>query len=91
MASSDSAVSDEVMTVKVFSPREVYYEGPAQSFSAENDTGKFDILPLHHSFISLLKAGKIIIGLHNDQQKILDIEKGLLRVRDNKVTVFLDV
>lgn len=50
-----------------------------------------DGLPLHHSFISLLKAGKIIIGLHNDQQKILDIEKGLLRVKDNKVTVFLDV
>jgi F-type H+-transporting ATPase subunit epsilon len=91
MASSEADLSDQVMAVKVFSPREVYYDGPAISLSAENDTGKFDILPLHHSFISLLKAGNVTIGLHDDKQKVLAIEKGLLRVKDNKVTVFLDV
>lgn len=79
------------MTVKVFSPREVYYYGPAESLTAANETGPFDILPLHHSFISLLTPGKISIGLTKDKRKDIEITKGLLRVKNNEVVVFLDV
>jgi F0F1-type ATP synthase epsilon subunit len=82
---------DETMSVKIFSPREVYYDGAAKSLSASNDTGHFDILPLHHSFITLLNTGTVTVGMHNGQQKVLEIEKGLLRVKNNEAVVFLDV
>jgi len=82
---------DEVLSVKIFSPREVYFDGEAQSLTASNDTGTFDILPLHHSFITLLNSGTITVGLADGKQKVLEIEKGLLRLKNNQAVVFLDV
>lgn len=83
--------SQDLLTVKIFSPREVYFDGPAQSLSASNDTGQFDILPLHHSFITLLNAGVITVVQKTGEPKVLEIEKGLLRVKNNQAVVFLDV
>lgn len=79
------------LTVKVFSSRETYYDGSARYVSAANGTGTFDILPLHHSFISLLLPGELKIGLKDGRDKAISIQKGLLRVRNNEVVVFLDV
>lgn len=86
-----AATPEEVMSVKIFSPREVYFDGLAVSLSAANDTGHFDILPLHHSFITLLNAGTVTVGLSSGQQKVVEINKGLLRVKNNQAVVFLDV
>lgn len=83
--------SEHFLSVKIFSPREVYYDGKAQSLSAANDTGYFDILPLHHSFITLLNAGAVTVVQQTGQSKIFEIEKGLLRVKNNQAVVFLDV
>lgn len=82
---------ETLLSVKIFSPREVYYDGKARSLSASNDTGQFDILPLHHSFITLLNAGTITVVQQSGQSKKLEIEKGLLRVKNNQAVVFLDV
>lgn len=79
------------MSVKVFSPYQVYYEGPAQSLSAENDTGPFDILPRHHNFMTLVNEGEITIRTEESEDKRLRISKGVLHARSNKVTVFLDI
>tara|TARA_Y100001970_G_scaffold229659_1_gene284929 strand:- start:198 stop:476 length:279 start_codon:yes stop_codon:yes gene_type:complete len=87
----DITESEKSMAVKVFSPREVYYDGVAESFTAANETGRFDILPLHHSFITLLTPGVISIGIEKNKKKEIEISKGLLRVKNNQVVVFLDV
>lgn len=79
------------MSVKVFSPYQVYYEGPAQSLSAVNDTGPFDILPKHHNFMTLVNEGEITIRVEGSEDKRLRISKGVLHARHNMVTVFLDV
>jgi len=79
------------LSVKIFSPREVYYDGKAQSLSAANDTGHFDILPLHHSFITLLNASTVTVVQQAGQSRVLEIEKGLLRVKNNQAVVFLDI
>lgn len=83
--------NETFLFVKIFSPREVYYDGKAQSLSASNDTGHFDILPLHHSFITLLNTGTVTVVQPTGQSKVLEIEKGLLRVKNNQAVVFLDV
>lgn len=77
--------------VKVFSPYENYFEGEAQSISAENDTGAFDILPKHHNFMTLVNEGEIVIRQINSGETRLRIAKGVMHVRDDKVTVFLGV
>ncbi|HSX47046.1 MAG TPA: hypothetical protein VLF87_03615, partial [Patescibacteria group bacterium] len=51
----------EHMHVKVYAPFKVYYDGEAESISAENDTGPFDILRKHHNFMTLLNPGDIVV------------------------------
>lgn len=80
-----------VIQVKVYSAYQTYYDGPAKSISAENDTGPFDVLPRHHNFMTLVNAGEVIIRIEGEDDKKLRIERGVMHVRRNKVTLFLDV
>jgi F0F1-type ATP synthase epsilon subunit len=79
------------MQVKVYAPFQIYFDSSAESLSATNDTGPFDILPHHKNFMSLLKAGDITVRQKDKPDFNLQIERGVLHVRSNKVTVFLDV
>lgn len=78
------------MHVKVYSPFKVYFDEEAESISAINDTGPFDILPRHHNFMTLLSAGEIIIRAPRGEQKIR-ISRAIMHVKADKVIVFLDV
>ena len=67
----------------------VYFDDDVTAVSSFNDVGLFDILPMHENFISLIK-NKII--LHNKQGvKELKIDQGLLKVRNNKVDIYLGI
>jgi F0F1-type ATP synthase epsilon subunit len=78
------------MHVKVYAPFKVYYDGLAESISAENDTGPFDILPRHHNFMTLLSAGDIVIK-NGEQEEKVTITRGIMHVKADEVIVFLDV
>jgi hypothetical protein len=77
--------------VKVYSPYQTYYDAAAKSISAENDTGPFDILPRHHNFMTLVNPCEVIIRIDNAEDKKIRISRGVMHVRSNKVTLFLDV
>jgi F0F1-type ATP synthase epsilon subunit len=81
-----------VMHVKVYSPFKTYYDEESYSLSGVNGTGPFDILPRHHNFISLLSPCELVIKpvVGKTEQKIR-ISAGLMHVKADKVTVFLDV
>ncbi|QQS19964.1 hypothetical protein IPL85_00675 [Candidatus Saccharibacteria bacterium] len=78
------------MFVKVYAPYKVYFEGQAISISAQNQTGPFDILPHHHSFITLLVPCDIVVRTDKDEEKIR-IQNGIMHVKSDSVVVFLDV
>ncbi len=65
----------------------IIYDGQATAVSSFNDVGLFDVLPLHENFISLVKD-KIIIH-DNSGQKEFKINNGLLKVKDDKVDIYL--
>lgn len=79
------------LTVKIFSPSVDYFDGQAEMLSAVNKTGAFDVLPLHHNFITLLNPGTIRVLDDKNKEKVVEITVGLLHVKDNVATVFLDV
>ena len=83
--------SKNTMQVKIYAPFKVYYSGEAVSLSAANETGPFDVLPGHKNFMSLLKPGDVTVRQKDQQDFNLKIDKAVLHVRENKVTVFLDV
>lgn len=76
--------------VKVYSPFRVYYDGEANSVSAVNLTGPFDVLPGHKNFMSLLTEGDIVVRSNKGEERI-KTDRGVMHVRRNRVTVFLDV
>lgn len=76
--------------LKVWSPYRVYFDEAAYSVSAVNTTGPFDILPKHHNFITLLEPCEVAINGVTGVRRIR-ISGGLMHVRGDEITVFLNV
>jgi F0F1-type ATP synthase epsilon subunit len=87
---ADSNEGRPVMTVKVYAPFQMYFEGEAYSLTAENETGPFDILPKHHNFLCMLVPCELIIKTAEDDKHI-KISRALMHVKAETVTVFVDV
>ena len=79
------------MSVKVYAPFQVYFEGDAYSVSAVNDTGPFDILPRHRNFLCMLVPCTLTIEPVSAKTKSIKIHRALMRVESDRVVVFMDV
>ena len=86
-----TADAQPVMTVKVYAPFKVYFEGRAASVSAASATGPFDILPRHHNFLTLLIPGEVIVRPEKGEEQKIRISGGIMHVKEDQVIVFLDV
>jgi F0F1-type ATP synthase epsilon subunit len=86
-----SSQTSPIMQVKIYAPFKVYYDAPANSVSAKNGTGAFDILPHHKNFISLLQPCDVVVRADGKPDYILPITRGIMHVKADKTTVFLDV
>lgn len=66
------------------------FKGEAEAVSSQNQLGKFDILPQHTNFITLIFDN---LTIHTpDKEKIsYKFKRGVLEVSDNKVNIFLGV
>jgi F0F1-type ATP synthase epsilon subunit len=81
------------MHIKVYSPFQVYYDEESYSISGENATGPFDILPRHHNFMTLLEPSvlKIQTAEGQNSERKIRISGGLMHVKADRVTIFLDI
>jgi F0F1-type ATP synthase epsilon subunit len=71
-------------------PFHVYYEGPARVVSAKNRVGKFDVLPGHADFFSVMSPGDIVI--ETDSEVItFPTTGGIVGVRDDEVMLFVNL
>jgi F-type H+-transporting ATPase subunit epsilon len=81
---------NEVLYLKVISPAELLYEGDAKVVSALNESGPFDVLYGHTNFFSVLKQCAVVVDTGEVKQEF-PISHGLIKVHDNKVTVYADI
>ncbi|HET7529068.1 MAG TPA: hypothetical protein VFJ84_02470 [Candidatus Saccharimonadales bacterium] len=79
------------MKVKIYAPFKIYFDGPGTSVTALNRVGPFDVLPGHHSFISLLEPGEITVRQPSQQDFKMNVNRGVIHVKADEVKVFLDV
>lgn len=84
-------VAAKPMHVKVYAPFRTYYDGEADSLSAVNKTGPFDILSHHKNFMSLLTPCTITIRKKDQPDFSLKVTHGVIHVKADQTTVFLDV
>lgn len=71
-------------------PFNVYYEGAAESVTATNRVGEFDILPGHADFFSVLSPCEVVIKGDGDPVAF-NINAGMITVRNNDVMLFVNM
>ncbi len=82
------SATEPLLKVKVLSPTQSFYEGPAVSVSAINKVGPFDVLANHANFFSLLTKGDIVVNTGN-QSLTFPITHGIIKVHSNLITLFV--
>ncbi len=78
------------LNVVARAPFNIYFEGKAQSVTATNTVGVFDILPGHADFFSILTPGEVNIETNNEQLTI-NINNGIVTVTNNSVSLFINM
>lgn len=81
----------KVLRVKVFCAPLIEkdpFRGEADAVSSQNKLGKFDILPEHTNFITLI-SDELTIHTADKKKVAYQFERGVLEVSENKVNIFL--
>ena len=76
------------LTVQILSPDQVLYAGSALSVTSFNDAGRFDVLPAHANFVSLIKKA-VLVRPDAKKRHEFAIEQGVLHCREDNVRVFV--
>lgn len=56
-------MAQNFLNVKIMSPTQTIFDGEVLSISSVNSTGKFDILPYHANFITLISKNPVILRI----------------------------
>jgi len=79
-----------VLQVRILSPKKMIFLGQADSVSSANSTGKFDILPQHANFITLVKNKPITVTTKDTQQSFT-FNLAIVLAINNAVTIYTDI
>lgn len=80
-----------VLNVRIISPQEDLYRGTALSISSTNSTGKFDILPQHANFITLVQNAPITIRTGDGKNLSYNFPLAIIHTSGNEVRIFTDL
>lgn len=68
----------------------VVFREPVKAVTSVNDKGRFDILPDHTNFISII-TDYIIIHKKDGTKQEMKITRGVMKVQQNNVMVYLGI
>jgi len=81
----------DFLRIKIFwlpTVKEIFYQGEAEVISSQNKLGKFDILPQHTNFITLIFDSLSIIS-PDKKKTTYQFKRGVLEVAEDNVNIFL--
>ncbi len=81
---------DTLLTVTVLTPTKKIFQGQAQAVSSTNSKGKFDILPYHSNFITIIQKHSIVIKKADGADLELNFSQAIILNTDNKVSIFAE-
>jgi F0F1-type ATP synthase epsilon subunit len=81
---------NKLLTVSVKGPKNELFTGTALSVTSINKKGKFDVLPYHTNFISLIRD-YVIIREQNKKEITLPLQTGVMRVFEDKVNILIGI
>lgn len=84
-------MADYLLTVRIVSPKQDLYQGQARSVSSENSVGKFDILPGHANFVTLIQQKPLVIVDQNKKRFQFQFPLAIIQTNSDKVNVYTDI
>jgi F0F1-type ATP synthase epsilon subunit len=78
------------LSVVIKKPQRIEFKGVAKAITSVNSKGKFDVLPYHENFISLIKDS-VTVHLDDKNIKTYDLKNGVLKVNGNTVTILIGI
>jgi len=79
-----------LITVSIKKPEQIVFDGQAHTVSSVSEKGKFDVLPFHANFISLIREA-ITIRQPNKEPLIIPITTGIMKVHSNTIKIILGI
>ncbi len=79
------------LKVRVVSPKETIFEAEALSVSSKNSTGKFDILPQHANFVTLIQNEPINIVKVDKTKVVLQFPQAICHVSADLVNIYTQI
>lgn len=76
--------------VRIVSPREDVFSGPALSVSSVNSAGPFDVLPQHAKFVTLVENKPLVLRLPGGEKKEFNFSLAIVHVYEDKVDVYIN-
>ncbi len=77
-----------LMHVKIISPQQLILETEAVSVSSKNLEGKFDILPQHTNFITVVENSPIVVKVPHQKDAVFNFPMAIIAVTENKVSIY---
>ena len=78
------------LTVTVRKRETILFTGEVTSITSINEKGRFDVLPEHENFITVISSF-LILKTPEGKEKQFDITSGVMKVYENTITVYLDI
>ena len=83
-------MSETSFSLKIVTPDQVFFEGPATSVVAPGTIGYLGILKNHAPLVTTLDRGRLTYKDESGQIKSFRVEGGFLEVLNNRVLVLTD-
>lgn len=78
------------LAVTIKSPEKTEFNGTAKAITSFNKTGKFDILPYHANFISIIKDS-IVLYLEDDKQVTILLKRGIVKAHKDQIHILIGI
>lgn len=80
----------KLLTVRIVTPEETFFEGEALSLVAPGGLGYLGILVNHAPLVTSLKNGRISLRTPQNEEKGFNVSGGVLEVSDNTATILTE-
>ncbi|TSC64740.1 MAG: Uncharacterized protein G01um101493_24 [Microgenomates group bacterium Gr01-1014_93] len=84
-------MTNQLLNVRIVTPKAIVYEGTALSVSSKNSKGKFDILPQHANFITIVEKSPITIRTDLKKRLTFNFEVAIISTIKNLVNIYTDI
>ena len=92
ISKSDATIikSDLVIHLYIRSKTEKYFQGDVKSVTSVNDSGVFDILPMHANFITLIKD-YVILDKGYPSEKKVEFKSAVASLINDSMDVYVGI